>query len=126
MVCAFLNDVYLFRQKLLELPGVRIAEEKDYIRRAKPNGYRSLHLILHVPEGFYAEIQLRTVSMDTWEALDHQLQYKKELGENTALIVEELRRCANELASTDVSMQTIRDMIMEANEVENTSGGGHA
>ncbi len=126
VVCAFLNDVYLFRQKLLELPGVRIAEEKDYIRRAKPNGYRSLHLILHVPEGFYAEIQLRTVSMDTWAALDHQLQYKKELGENTALIVEELRRCANELASTDVSMQTIRDMIMEANEVENTSGGGHA
>jgi putative GTP pyrophosphokinase len=64
--------------------------------------------------------------MDTWAALDHQLQYKKQLGENTALIVEELRRCANELASTDVSMQTIRDMIMEANGVENSSGGGHA
>lgn len=126
VVCGFLNDVYLFREKILELPGVSIAEEKDYIRRAKPNGYRSLHLILRVSEGFYAEIQLRTISMDTWAALEHQLKYKKELGENTALIVEELRRCANELASTDVSMQTIRDMIWEESGIENTSGRGHA
>ncbi len=113
VVCSFLNDVYLFRKRIMELPDIRIVEEKDYIRKAKPNGYRSLHMILQVPEGFYVEIQLRTISMDTWAALEHQLKYKKELGGSAALIVEELRRCANELASTDVSMQTIRDMIME-------------
>ena len=53
--------------------------------------------------------------MDTWAALEHHMKYKKTLNGNTALIIEELRRCANELASTDVSMQTIRDMILEEN-----------
>ena len=52
--------------------------------------------------------------MDTWAALEHHLKYKKNIsGSNQELIVEELKRCADELASTDVSMQTIRDMIHE-------------
>ena len=89
-----------------------VIEEKDYIRHAKPNGYRSLHLILRC--GAYpVEIQLRTISMDTWAALEHHLKYKKTLHGNTALLAEELKRCADELASTDISMQTLRDMILE-------------
>jgi putative GTP pyrophosphokinase len=51
--------------------------------------------------------------MDTWAALEHHLKYKKSIGGNNELIVGELKRCAEELASTDVSMQTLRDMIME-------------
>lgn len=126
VVCAFLNDVYLFRDHLVSLPDVEIVQEKDYIRHAKPNGYRSYHLILKIhTEGgivsetdtvphIYAEIQLRTISMDTWAALEHHLKYKKNItGSNQELIVEELKRCADELASTDVSMQTIHDMIHE-------------
>ena len=92
----------------------RIIKEKDYIRRAKPNGYRSYHMILRTKAGYFAEIQLRTISMDTWAALEHHLKYKKSVGSRAALIEEELKRCADELASTDLSMQTIRDMILEA------------
>ncbi len=113
IVCAFIDDIYVIRDHLVNLPNVEIVEEKDYIKHVKPNGYRSYHLILLINNETYAEIQLRTISMDTWAALEHHLKYKKEIGGNQALIVEELKRCADELASTDLSMQTIRDMIFE-------------
>ena len=111
VVCSFLSDVYVIGDHLASMPGVEVIEEKDYIRHAKPNGYRSFHMILRVNGSVYAEIQLRTISQDTWAALEHQMKYKKNLNGNTELIVGELKRCADELASTDVSMQTIRDMI---------------
>ena len=114
VVCSFLSDVYVIRDHLASMPGVTVMEEKDYIRHAKPNGYRSFHMILRVNGSVYAEIQLRTISQDTWAALEHQMKYKKNLNGNTELIVGELKRCADELASTDVSMQTIRDMIVSS------------
>ena len=84
-------------------------------------GYRSYHMIISVEEPYedakgntpgiwYAEIQLRTIAMDSWAALEHQMKYKKTVSDND-LIVAELRRCADELAACDVSMQTISDMI---------------
>ena len=110
-------------EKIFDAVGVRIdiadsgryeiIEEKDYISRAKPNGYRSYHMILRVDGKYHAEIQLRTISMDTWAALEHHLKYKKKVGGRQELIIGELKRCADELASTDLSMQTIRDMILE-------------
>ena len=111
IVCAFLNDVYLIRDTLTGLRNYRLVEEKDYIQHVKPNGYRSLHLILQEEQGYYVEIQLRTISMDTWAALEHQLKYKKNLSGNENLIVAELKSIADTLASADISMQTIRDMI---------------
>ena len=116
IVCAFLNDVYRIRDHLAAIPGLKILSEKDYIRNAKPNGYRSYHMIVQAGGGLSAEIQLRTISMDTWAALEHHLKYKKTVPGNAALIVAELKRCAEELASTDVSMQTLRDMILEGRE----------
>jgi len=113
VVCAFLDDIYTIRDRLLTLPRVQLVEEKDYIRHVKPNGYRSFHMIILVDDRIYAEIQLRTISMDTWAALEHHLKYKKELRANTTLIAAELKRCADELASTDSSMQTLRDMIRD-------------
>ena len=112
VVCAFVNDVYEIKDYLAKLPDCEIIREKDYIQHAKSNGYRSYHMILRVKNRVYAEIQLRTISMDTWAALEHHMKYKKEIGGNEALIAEELKRCADELASTDISMQTIRDMIV--------------
>ena len=94
----------------------RVVTVKDYIANSKPNGYRSLHVILALPFGvggieeIRTEIQLRTIAMDCWASLEHQLKYKKNIG-NTELIVSELKRCADEMASTDLSMQTIRDLI---------------
>ena len=114
VVCAFLNDVYIIRGHLVNLPNCKVVEEKDYIKHAKPNGYRSCHLILLVEDTYYVEIQLRTISQDTWAALEHQIHYKKVATDNDALIISELKRCADELASTDISMQTIRDMIRKA------------
>lgn len=112
IVCGFLSDVYAIRDYLAADPDFEVIREKDYIRNAKPNGYRSYHMILRTPEGYLAEIQLRTISMDTWAALEHHLQYKKPHMGNQRLIVQEFKRCADELASTDVSMQTLRDMIL--------------
>lgn len=131
VVCAFPSDVYLVRDHLRDLPGFEIFEEKDYIREAKSNGYRSLHLILRTNDGrapagcalltpgtpraggFFVEVQLRTISMESWAALEHQMKYKKEPSAKERLIVAELKRCADELASTDLSMQAIRDLILE-------------
>ena len=124
VVCAFRSDVYLVRDYLAKLDGFEVVEEKDYIRDAKPNGYRSYHMILRTTDGrapvgcgqadgFFVEVQLRTISMDTWAALEHHMKYKKQAPANEKLIVSELKRCADELASTDLSMQALRDLILE-------------
>lgn len=113
VVCGFLNDIYLLRNLLVAAQDFTVISEKDYIRNAKPNGYRSYHMIVQTDNGYYVELQLRTISMDTWAALEHHLKYKKTVKSNSALIEAELKRCAEELASTDVSMQTLREMIME-------------
>ena len=101
----------MIRDRLLSYDDIELIREKDYIRHAKPNGYRSLHLIVRIEGRYYAEFQLRTISMDTWAALEHHMKYKKKVSDNTGLLVNELKRCADELASTDISMQTLRDMI---------------
>lgn len=116
VVCAFISDVYVIRDHLVQLPNCELVKEKDYIKRAKDNGYRSYHMILKVWGVVYVEIQLRTISQDTWAALEHHLYYKKEKMVDDVLIEAELKRCADELASTDLSMQTIRDMIQAGKE----------
>lgn len=116
VVCAFISDVYVIRDHLVQLPNCELVKEKDYIKRAKDNGYRSYHMILKVWGAVYVEIQLRTISQDTWAALEHHLYYKKEKMVDDVLIEVELKRCADELASTDLSMQTIRDMIQAGKE----------
>ena len=123
IVCLFIDDVYENAARIRAIPGVRVAQEKDYIRNAKPNGYRSYHMILdveteeldiegHAPGHYYVEIQLRTIAMDTWAALEHELKYKKSI-RNPEMITQELHRCANDLAACDVSMQTLKRIIRE-------------
>ena len=80
-------------------------------------------MILLVSGVDYVEIQLRTISQDTWAALEHHMKYKKEISGNTELIVRELKRCADELASTDESMQTLRDMINQSSRSEQLPSG---
>jgi putative GTP pyrophosphokinase len=112
VVCSFLDDVYSIRDYIVSQSDIEVIQEKDYIRNVKPSGYRSYHMIVKM-DGYYAEIQIRTISMDTWAALEHHIRYKKNISGNTELIFRELRRCADELASTDASMQTIRSLIQE-------------
>ena len=116
VVTHFVGDIYTILEDIGNHPGWRVVKVKDYIASPKPNGYRSLHVILSVPFGaggideVMVEVQLRTIAMDCWASLEHQLKYKKDIGDTT-LITAELKRCADEMASTDLSMQTIRDLI---------------
>ena len=82
VVCAFISDVYSVRDHLRNMDKVEVVQEKDYIKQSKPNGYRSLHMILKYDSKYYVEIQLRTISMDTWAALEHHIHYKKTASEN--------------------------------------------
>lgn len=115
VICSFLDDVYKIADWLGTRPEFEIIETKDYIAYPKPNGYRSLHLIMSfsssVDRKIMAEIQLRTIAIDFWAALEHQLKYKKSI-EHEKTIRSELKRCADEIASVDVSMQTLRDLIL--------------
>ena len=116
IVCSFLDDVYRIASWLEARSEFEILETKDYIAFPKPNGYRSLHLILVFPlsdgQKLTAEVQLRTIAIDFWAALEHQLKYKKDI-EHEKTIRNELKRCADEIASVDVSMQTLRDLILQ-------------
>lgn len=111
IVCAFAEDVYKVIEWLRNRTEIRIDREKDYISYPKPNGYRSYHLqVVFLPNGIHAEIQVRTIAIDFWATLEHQLKYKQHIP-HEELIRSELKRCADEIASVDLSMQTIRDII---------------
>lgn len=121
IVCNFIDDIDHCLQLLRQSSWCTIVKEKDYVTNAKPNGYRSYHVILdvttpfqdvdgHTPGHYYAEIQLRTIAMDSWASLEHEMKYKHDV-KNAARISKELKRCADQLASCDVQMQTIRQLI---------------
>lgn len=113
VICAFNSDVYHFAEWLRRQPGIRIDREKDYYDNPKPNGYRSFHVQMKLlSTGMPAEVQVRTIATDFWATLEHQLKYKKEI-ENENMIRGELKRCADEIASVDISMQTIREILQE-------------
>lgn len=116
VVCTFLDDIYLLADCLLEQDDITLIERKDYIKNPKPSGYRSLHLIIEVPiflehekRPMRVEVQLRTISMNFWASLEHQLRYKKEISEeDAALLAKELKECAETNASLDERMQKLR------------------
>ena len=96
---------------------IRILEVKDYIQRPKENGYRSLHLIVEIPiflsagkEYAKVEIQMRTIAMDFWASLEHEIRYKKELSDLES-VSKDLLECANTISKTDEKMMAIRNEI---------------
>lgn len=117
IVCQFVDDVYEMVDILRRQEDMEIIREKDYISNPKENGYRSYHMIVQLPihlpdctQKMYAEIQIRTLAMDSWAALEHELHYKHTI-DNAKMLADELKRCSDEMASTDLTMQTIRKMI---------------
>ncbi|MBQ6267530.1 MAG: RelA/SpoT domain protein [Clostridia bacterium] len=113
IICSFASDVYHVVSQLERDPRITVLVKKDYLAFPKPNGYRSMHLcIRYLETGVLAEIQIRTIAMDFWATLEHQLKYKKTVSDD-ALIRRELKRCADEIASADLSMQTIREILKE-------------
>ena len=124
IVCGFVDDIYKIVEIIRNFDDCSIAVEKDYIQNAKPNGYRSYHLIVELSTDFpdclgnergsyFIEIQLRTIAQDSWASLEHQMKYNHDI-KNPKRIVRELKRCADELASCDLTMQTIRNLIQES------------
>ena len=120
VVCSFLEDIYLLADCLLQQDDVKLIQVKDYIKNPKPNGYRSLHLIIEIPiflkdekKNMRVEVQLRTIAMDFWASLDHKLSYKKDIPEEEAkLLRQELLECAQISADLDVRMGEIKNRIV--------------
>lgn len=120
VICSFPEDIYILADELCSQDDIRLVECKDYIKHPKPNGYRSLHLIVEIPifimpEKKYmrVEVQLRTIAMDFWASLEHKLKYKKNLNSELAEISAELKTCAEEISRLDMKMQEIHRRIDE-------------
>jgi putative GTP pyrophosphokinase len=130
VICSFLDDIYLLAECLLSQDDITLIERKDYISKPKPNGYRSLHLIVQIPiylqagkRNMRVEIQLRTIAMDCWASLEHQLRYKKDIVA-TEQIASELQRCANMSAELDARMDHLRRQIIDGSDREKRSDIG--
>jgi len=113
VICSFLTDVYTIADALLKQDDITLISRKDYIKNPKKNGYRSLHLIVSIPiflahkkRQMKVEVQLRTIAMDFWASLEHQMRYKKD-AEFTQEMEAELSACAEESALLDERMDTI-------------------
>ena len=119
--CSFIEDVYMLADALLSQDDVTLIEKKDYIEKPKANGYRSLHLIISVPiylasekREMKVEIQLRTIAMDFWASLEHQMRYKKDR-DFTEEMAKELLVCADTSADLDRRMSKLRKLIQDEN-----------
>ena len=119
IVCSFVKDIYHIADEICKQDDIRLLRVKDYIKEPKPNGYRSLHMILSVPVFFSkekkwlpVEVQLRTIAMDFWASLEHKLRYKKEIATDDAIrIHRNLRDCAIKAHELDLMMQEINLQI---------------
>lgn len=127
VICSFPEDIYMLVDCLLKQDDIILIEEKDYIKNPKPNGYRSLHLILDIPifltgekKHMRVEVQFRTIAMDFWASLEHKMKYKKDV-ENADGISEELKYCADLISQLDRRMEQIRNRI-EDNTMTNRAG----
>ena len=119
VICDFADDIYEIADMLLKQDDIKLISYKDYIRAPKPNGYRSYHMIVETPvffsegkEMMKVEVQLRTIAMDFWASLEHELRYKKDLDSKTlSQISEDLLNCANTIADVDNQMMNIKDQL---------------
>lgn len=117
VVCSYVDDIYMLARALAKQDDITVIKEKDYIKHPKPNGYRSYHMIVSVPVFFSdrtkniaVEVQIRTIAMDFWASLEHQLKYKQEVPNQTD-IVRQLSECAEQIASVDKKMWRVRQQI---------------
>lgn len=121
VICNYIDDIYTVADLLTAQDDVKLIQRKDYIREPKPNGYRSLHLVIQTPvylsdakEEVYVEVQIRTIAMDFWASLEHELKYKTDT-EVSSELAERLKQCAETIAATDSEMQEIYKTLKELN-----------
>ena len=129
VVCAFPEDVWMLAEAFLKQDDVTLIDRKDYITHPKPSGYRSLHLIVAIPifladekRSMKVEVQLRTIAMNCWASLEHQLRYTKDR-RMTEDMASELALCARLSAELDQRMDALRHAI-EGDAPTGTSDNG--
>lgn len=117
VICNYIDDVYEVAELLLRQDDLRLVRRRDYIKNPKPSGYRSLHLVVEVPvflsdrtEYVPVEVQFRTIAMDTWASLEHELKYKRD-GIMTEDISQELIDCAEVMIELDRKMERIHKKL---------------
>jgi putative GTP pyrophosphokinase len=117
VICSYIDDIYRIAELLVSQSDVELVRRTDYIKSPKPSGYRSLHLIISVPvflsdrtESVKVEVQIRTIAMDYWASLEHELAYRLS-GDKVETVADELKACAEIIADTDQRMQALYDII---------------
>ncbi len=118
VICSYIDDVYLIANLLTSQDDIKVIRRSDYIKEPKPNGYRSLHFIVTVPvflsestELVKVEIQIRTIAMDLWASLEHELSYKLVSGK-TESVAKELKDCADIISNIDLRMQNLYNITI--------------
>ena len=124
VICSYIDDIYMIADLLLSHDDITLIKKQDYIKAPKANGYRSLHLIVNVPiylsDGKVmvpVEIQIRTIAMDFWASLEHQLRYKEEAAIPRE-ISDELLQSAESIAAIDIKMQSLYNAVNRLEEKE--------
>ncbi|MDE7398467.1 MAG: GTP pyrophosphokinase family protein [Oscillospiraceae bacterium] len=119
VICNYIDDIYTVADLLTAQDDVTLLKRKDYISSPKPNGYRSLHLVIETPvylsdkkELVHVEVQIRTIAMDFWASLEHELKYKTD-NDVSAELADRLKECAETIAATDLEMQHIYKTLQE-------------
>ncbi|MDY0210018.1 MAG: GTP pyrophosphokinase family protein [Acholeplasma sp.] len=125
IVCTYVDDIYEIANMFVRQDDVTLVQIKDYIKKPKENGYRSLHLTIEIPVYFSdskrklrVEVQIRTIAMDFWASLEHDMKYKKDL-EIMPTLQEELKKCADVISDTDLRMQKIKNDLDKAHHESN-------
>ena len=120
VVCSYIKDVYLIRDRLMAQDDIMIMQIKDYIETPKENGYRSLHMVIRVPVYFMnkkqlvpVELQIRTLAMDLWASLEHDIKYKCLYQTETEDFSEELKECSRLIYEAEEKME-IMNRTLEA------------
>ena len=120
VVCSYIKDVYLIRDRLMAQDDIHIMEIKDYIAQPKGNGYRSLHIIIRVPVYFMnkkqmvpVELQIRTLAMDLWASLEHDIKYKSLYQDVTMDFSDELKECSCLIYEAEEKMEIMNAALEE-------------
>ncbi len=127
VICNYIDDVYTIAQLLVKQDDVTLLRESDYIKNPKPNGYRSLHIVVSIPvflssciKHIPVEIQLRTIAMDFWASLEHKLRYKSDTAMDEVL-ASRLYQCAVGISNIDNEMQDIHRLISSGKQTDKES-----
>lgn len=116
LIVGFISNIYVVKSLIVNCGRFRVVKEKDYVSNPKPTGYRGYHIIVQeevLGETITAEIQLRTIAMDCWASLEHQIRYKKTVC-NESEIVKRLLKCSEDLLNADIEMEQI--MLLSKNQ----------